>query len=48
MNYDEFKDLFRKSWEAEYNYICIDRSKEIKEDIVLVMKVKTHIQFAYL
>ena len=28
MNYDEFKDLCRKSWEEDYNYLCIDRSKE--------------------
>ena len=28
MNYDEFKDLCRKSWEEDYNYLCIDRSKK--------------------
>ena len=28
MNYDEFKDLCRKSWEDDYNYLCIDRSKK--------------------
>ena len=28
MNYDEFKDLCRKSWEEDCNYLCIDRSKE--------------------
>ena len=28
MNYDELKELCRKSWEKEYNYIYIDRSKE--------------------
>ena len=28
MNYDEFKELCRKSWEEDYNYICIDRSKK--------------------
>ena len=28
MNYDEFKDLCRKSWEEEYNYLCIDRYKK--------------------
>ena len=44
MNYDEFKELCRKSWEEDYNYLCIDRSKkkEIKENIVFVMKVKKH------
>ena len=28
MNYDEYKDLCRKSWEEDYNYLCIDRSKK--------------------
>ena len=28
MNYDEFKDLCRKSWEEDYNYLYIDRSKK--------------------
>ena len=28
MNYDEFKELCRKSWEEGYNYLCIDRSKK--------------------
>ena len=28
MNYDEFKDLGRKSWEEDYNYLYIDRSKK--------------------
>ena len=28
MNYDEFKELCKKSWEENYNYICIDRSKK--------------------
>ena len=28
MNYDEFKDLCRKSWEEDYNYLCFDRSKK--------------------
>ena len=28
MNYDEFKELCRKSWEDDYNYLCIDRSKK--------------------
>ena len=45
MNYDEYKDLCRKSWEEDYDYLYIDRSKkkEIKENIVFVMKAKTHI-----
>ena len=28
MKYDEFTNLCRKSWEEEYNYIYIDRSKK--------------------
>ena len=28
MNYDEFKELCRKSWEEDYNYLYIDRSKK--------------------
>ena len=28
MSYDEFKQLCRNSWEEEYNYLCIDRSKK--------------------
>ena len=28
MTYDEFKDLCRKSWEEDYNYLYIDRSKK--------------------
>ena len=45
MNYDEFKELCRKSWEEDYNYlfVLIDLKREIKEDIVFVMKAKKHI-----
>ena len=28
MNYDEFKELCKKSWDEDYNYLCIDRSKK--------------------
>ena len=28
MNYDEFKELCRKSWYEDYNYLCIDRCKK--------------------
>ena len=28
INYDEFKELCRKSWEEDYNYLYIDRSKK--------------------
>ena len=28
MSYDEFKQSCRKSWEEDYNYLCIDRSKK--------------------
>ena len=32
MNYDEFKELCRKSWEEDYNYLCIDRSKKRNQE----------------
>ena len=28
MSYDEFKKLFRKSWEGDNNFFCSDRSKK--------------------
>ena len=28
MSCDEFKEFCRKSWEDEYNFLCIDRSKK--------------------
>ena len=28
LSYDEFKELCTKSWEEDYNYLCIDRSKK--------------------
>ena len=28
MSYDEFKELCRKSWDEDYNYLCIVRSKK--------------------
>ena len=31
MNYDEFKQLCKKSWEKEYNSLCIDRSRKIDQ-----------------
>ena len=42
MSYDEFKELCRKSWGEDYNYLCKDRStkRKNKEDIVFVMKAK--------
>ena len=27
MSYDEIKELCRKSWDDDYNCLCIDRSK---------------------
>ena len=27
MSYDDFKQLCRKSWEEEYIYLCINRTK---------------------
>ena len=44
MTYDEFKELCRKSWDEDYNCLYIDRTKkEIKENIVFLMKAKKHI-----
>ena len=41
MNYDELKDLCRKSWEEDYNYfMLIDLKREINENIVLVTEAK--------
>ena len=41
MNYDVFKELCRKSFDEDYNYfVLIDLKREIKEDIVFVMKAK--------
>ena len=37
MNYDEFKDLCRKSWEEDYNYLCIDRSKKKRSRKILYL-----------
>ena len=43
MSFDEFKQLPGKSWDEEYNYPSIDRSKRnMMEDIVVVMKSKSH------
>ena len=28
MSYDEFKEICRKSWEEDYDYLSIDRSKK--------------------
>ena len=44
MNYDEFKELCRKSWDEDYNYLCIDRfKKRDRGNIVFVMKTEKHI-----
>ena len=28
MSYDEFRNIYRRSWEEEFNYLCTDRSKK--------------------
>ena len=28
MSYDEYKELCKKSWEEDFNYVCIDRSQK--------------------
>ena len=45
MSYEELKQFCRESWEEEYIYLCIDISqeREIRENILFVMKAKTHI-----
>ena len=44
MSLDEIKQLCRKSWEEGYNYLSLeDLKREIKEDTVFVMKVKTYL-----
>ena len=49
MSYYELREVYRKSWEEVYSYLCIKRSKKRdKEGIDFVMKVKTHLQNAYL
>ena len=30
MRYDEFEELCRKTWEEDYNCLCIDRSRKGK------------------
>ena len=35
MNYDQFKELSRKSWEEDYNYLYIDRSKKKRSKKIL-------------
>ena len=32
MSYDEFRELCKKSWEEDYNYLCIDRSKKKEQE----------------
>ena len=47
MNYDEFKELCRKSWEKDYNYLYIDRSKKRDQGkycICIESKKKTYIE----
>ena len=36
MNFDEFKDLCRKSWEEDYNCLYIDRSKKRDQGIYCI------------
>ena len=37
MNYDEFKDLCRKSWEEDYNYLYDDRSTKKRSRKILYL-----------
>ena len=38
MNYDEIKDLYRKSWDEDYNYLYIDRSKKKRSRKILYLQ----------
>ena len=46
MSYDEIRELCKKSWKQDYNYLCalIDVKREIREDTVFVMKAETHVE----
>ena len=46
MSYDEFKDLCRKSWDVDYNYLCIDRSKKRDQGRYCICNesIKTYIE----
>ena len=49
MNYDELKELCRKSWEEDHTYLFIDRSKKRDQgNIVFVMKSKKQIKKQHL
>ena len=37
MNYDEFKELSRKSWEEDYDYLYIDISKKKRSRKILYL-----------
>ena len=37
MSYDEYKELCRKAWEEDYNYLCIDRSKKKRSRKILYL-----------
>ena len=34
MKYDEFKEMFRKTWGETFTYLCIDTTKKMKVNIV--------------
>ena len=46
MNYDDFKDLCRKSWDEDYNYLYIDRYKKRDrgKDCICNESKKTYIE----
>ena len=49
MSYDQFKQLCRKSWKRNIIiFVLIDVKREIKEDIVFVIKAKAHIMNVFL
>ena len=38
MNYDEFKELFSKTWEEDSNYVYSDRSKKREQGRYCIYK----------
>ena len=46
MSYDELKEVCRKSWEEDYSYLCIDRSKKRDQKRYCICKErkKTYIE----
>ena len=44
ISYDEFRELCRKSWEEDYNYLCIDRKRQQGRYCICNESKKTYIE----